>query len=187
MEIFPRDPSASLPIHDISDSGYLTVPMDPDNKRLYWPDEGGINVLGTTLGTPDFIDSYFFGKGIKHRQLLSFIREVATVGHPREAIAMLTRAAWPCLTHLLKSTKKNERTEAWMLEMDSAHVSTWLHCLSSSSNLDHALGPVEKDILSDWPNLPCSYGDADLKSLSRSADEKFLGSFAAIDFFLISC
>ena len=142
--------------------------------------------MGTPLGTPDFIDSYLFGKDIKHRQLLSFIQEAASVGHPREAIAMLKKAACPRLTHLLKSTEKNERTEAWMMEMDSAHLSTWLHCLTSSPNLEQALDPNEKDMLSDWLDLPYSYGGADFKSLSRSAYEEFFGSFAAITSSLIS-
>jgi len=185
MEIVPRDPLVSLPIHDIPNGSYLTDPPDPDNIRL-WPEEDGINVLGTPLGTPDFINSYFFGKGIKHRQLLLFIQEVASVGHPREASAMLTWAACPRLAYLLKSMEKNEKAEAWMQEMDSAHVSTWLHGLTSSSSLDHALDSGEKDILSDWLDLLHSYGSADLKSLSRSADEEFLGAFAAIAPSLVS-
>ncbi len=68
-------------------------------------------------------------------------------GHPREAIAMLTGAACPRLTHLIKSTEKNERTEAWMQEMDNAHLSIWLHCLTSSPNLEQALYLNEKDML----------------------------------------
>jgi hypothetical protein len=56
---------------------------------------------------------------------------------------MLTGAAGPRLTHLLKSMERNSSTEAWMKEMDSAHVSTWLHCLTSSPDLDCALGHEE--------------------------------------------
>jgi len=114
------------------------------------------------LGTPKFIDSYLFCKGIKHRQLLTFIQEVASACNPREAIAMLTGAACPRLTHLLKSTKKNERMEAWMQEMDSAHIATWLHCLTSSSTMEQALDPKDMDILTDWLDLPYSYGGAEL-------------------------
>ena len=44
--------------------------------------------MGTPLGTPDFIDSYLFGKGIKHRQLLTIIQEVALASIPSEAIAI---------------------------------------------------------------------------------------------------
>jgi hypothetical protein len=42
------------------------------------------------------------------------------------------------------------------------------------------------DILANWLDLPFSYGDAELKSLSRSVDEEFIGSFAAIASSLIS-
>ncbi len=99
---------------------------------------------------------------------------------------MLTGATCPRLTHLLKSTQKNERTEAWMQEMDKAHLSTWLHCLTFSPNLEQALDPNEKDLLSYWLDLPYSYGGVDMKSLSRSADEELLGSFVTIASSLIS-
>ena len=56
LDILPRNPSASLPIHDILDGDYLTDPLDPDSCRL-WPDEDEVNVLGTPLSTPDFNDS----------------------------------------------------------------------------------------------------------------------------------
>jgi len=185
LDATPRDPSAPLQLHDIPDGSSFVDPFDTDSRRI-WPEEDGINVLGTPLGSPDFIDSYLFGKGIKHRQLLTFIQEVATAGYPREALSMLTGAACPRLTHILKSTVKNERTEAWMKDMDSAHLSTWLHCLTSSSVLEQALDPIDKEILTEWLDLPYSYGGAELKSLSRSADEEFIGSFAAIASSLIS-
>ena len=54
LETSPRDPQASLPIHNIPDGSFLSDPLDPDNKRL-WPNDDGINVLGTPLGTPEFI------------------------------------------------------------------------------------------------------------------------------------
>jgi hypothetical protein len=38
----------------------------------------------------------------------------------------------------------------------------------------------------EWLDLPYSYGGEDLKSLSRSADEEFLGSFTTIASSLIS-
>ena len=72
MDITPRDPSAALPINAIPDGSVLTDAFDPGSVRL-WPEDEGINVLGTPLGSPDFIESYLFGKGIKHRQLLNFI------------------------------------------------------------------------------------------------------------------
>ena len=107
-------------------------------------------------------------------------------GNPREAIAMLTWVACPRLTHLLKSTVKNERTEVWMQEMDNAHLSTWLRCLTSYSTLEQALDPRDSEILGEWLDPPFSYGGAELKSLTRSADEEFIGSFAAIASSLIS-
>ena len=67
-----------------------------------------------------------------------------------------------------------------MKEMDSAHVSTWLHCLTSSPDLNYAMGPEEHHQLSEWLDLPPSYRGIGLNSLARSADEEFVGSFACI-------
>ncbi len=64
--------------------------------------------------------------------------------------------------------------------MDNAHVSTWLHCLAASPTLEHALGPTEWEMLTNWLDLPPSYGGSGLISLTRSADQEFLGSFAWI-------
>ena len=144
----PRNPLAALPIHDIPNGNFLTDPTDVLITRQ-WIDEDGINVLGTPLGSSDFIESYLFGKGIKHRQLLTFIQEVVDVGFPREAAAMLTGAAGPRLTHFVKSVERNSSSEAWMKEMNSAHISTWLHCPTSSPDLDYALGPDEHHQLTD--------------------------------------
>jgi hypothetical protein len=71
--------------------------------------QNGIIIIGAPLGFPDFIESYLFGKVIKHRQLLSFIEEVVADGLPKKAVAMLTGAASKRLTHLLKTVKKNPR------------------------------------------------------------------------------
>jgi hypothetical protein len=159
--------------------------LDKESARL-WLESNGINVLGTPLGTSEFIESYFFGKGIKHRQLMSLIQEVVATGFPREAVSMLTGASCPRLTHLLKYVEKNSRTESWMREIYFAHLATWLHCLSASPNLENAMDPTSKDLLIDWLDLPPSYGGTGLNSLSRSADEDFLGSFTAIAASLIS-
>ena len=48
------------------------------------------------------------------------------------------------------------------------------------------MDPTSKDLLTNWLDLPPSYGGAGLESLSRSSDEEFLGSFAAFDASLIS-
>ena len=83
---------------------------DPDSYR-HKPDDDGINILGTPLiGSPAFIESYLFGKGVKHRVLLKFIPEVAAAGFPREAaVAMLAGAASHKLVYLLKSIQKTHR------------------------------------------------------------------------------
>jgi hypothetical protein len=110
LESTPRDPSAQLPIHDIPDRSVLSNPLDPDSSRI-WPVDDGINVLGTPMGTPDFKDSYLDGKGHKRKQLLNFIRDVASASFPREAFSMLTGAAGLRLTHMLKSVDMNPRIE----------------------------------------------------------------------------
>ena len=185
MKSTPRYPTATLPIHDISDGSSFADPFDPDIARQC-PEADGINVLGTPMGSPDFIESYLFGKGIKHGQLLSFIQEVAFAGFPMEAVAMLTEAAGPRLTHLLKSVEKNPRTEPWMQEIDSASVETWLHCLTSSYILETAIDPTSMDNLTNWLDILPSYGGAGLNSLSRSVDEELFGSFADIAAYLIA-
>ena len=63
---------ATLPIHDITDGSFLTDPSDVLISRQ-WIDEDSINVLGTPLGSPDFIESYMFGKGINYCPLFTFI------------------------------------------------------------------------------------------------------------------
>ena len=93
---------------------------------------------------------------------------------------MLTGAAGPRRTHLLKSVERNSSAEAWMKEMAFAQVSTWLHCLTSSPDLDYALGPEEHHQLTGWLELPPSYGAIGPNSLARSADEEYVGSFAGI-------
>ena len=76
-----------------------------------------------------------------------------------------------------------------MRDMDDAHLSAcWLHCLTASEIMEHALGTEGRSQLSDLLDLPPSYGGrgAGLQSLEDSADEEFLGSFAAIAAALIS-
>ena len=92
LESTPRDPSLTLHVHCIPDGSTLRDDSDSVTYRQ-WPDDNGINILGTPLGSPAFIESYTCGKGVKHRMLLHFIQEVAAAGFPREAVAMLTGAA----------------------------------------------------------------------------------------------
>ncbi len=72
LEDTPRNPEAPLIINDILDGSFLEDENDPDSKRI-WHEDGGINVLGSPLGSPAFIESYLFGNGINHRKLMSFI------------------------------------------------------------------------------------------------------------------
>ncbi len=131
---------------------------DTNSKRI-WPSDDGINILGTPLGSPEFIESYLFGKGIKHMQSLSFIQDVAAGGFPREAVAMLTGAAGQRLTHLSKSIKKNPQTALWMQKMDTTHVSIWIHCLTASTDLEYALDFTSRESLTGLLDLPSSYGE----------------------------
>ncbi len=89
MHDTPRNLNTSLPIHDIPDGSFKLSQEDPDSARL-WPEDDGVNILGTPLGSPAFIESYLRGKGLKHTQLLDCIKNVAEAGYPREATTMLT-------------------------------------------------------------------------------------------------
>jgi hypothetical protein len=109
LESTPRNSSLSLRVHSIPDGSSLTDDSDTDIYRV-WPEEDGINILGTPLGSPAFIESYLFGKGVKHRILLHFIQKVVAAGFPREAVAMLTGAASHKLIYLLKSMQKTPQT-----------------------------------------------------------------------------
>jgi hypothetical protein len=45
-----------------------------------------------------------------------------------------------------------------MIERDSTHLSTCLHCLTASEDLEHALGPEGRDQLAKLLDLPAAYG-----------------------------
>jgi hypothetical protein len=49
--------------------------------------------------------------------------------------------------------EKNPRIEKEMKEMEEAYVSTWIHCLTESPQLERVVGPVEKDQLTNWLDL----------------------------------
>ena len=74
---------------------------------------------------------------------------------------MLKGAANPRLSHILRSLQKSQH----MQEMDGAHLSAWLQCLTASEDLLHVLGPEGRSQLSDLLDLPPSYGGAGLQSL----------------------
>ncbi len=69
--------------------------------------------------------------------------------------------------------------------MDEEHKSCWLYCLSASRDLELALDLRVVDQLANWVDLPPTFGGAGTRSLTNSADQEFLGSFAAIAYALI--
>jgi hypothetical protein len=160
-------------------------PLDPESERI-WADDDEVNILGTPLGSEQLISVYMHGKGRKHRLLFDTIKDVAAAGFPREADQMLKGAAVPHLSYILKSVQKNHMSVGWMKDMDEAHLSVWLHCLSASEVLEHALGPEGKEQLTDILDLPASYGGAGLHSLELSCDEELVGFFAGVTAALIS-
>ena len=70
-------------IHDIPD-GRLPPPeeheacYDPE-ARPSWPESDGVNILGTPYGSPALVEAYLDAKLGKHKEVLSFIRDVALV------------------------------------------------------------------------------------------------------------
>jgi hypothetical protein len=99
---------------------------------------------------------------------------------------MLKGAAVPRLSHILKYVQKNNHSAGWIAEMDGAHLSAWLHCLTASGDLENDLGMERKTSLSELLDLPASYGGAGLHSLDLAAYDEFMGSFAGIAAALIS-
>ena len=145
--------------------------MDNSYLNIFWhmPNDDGVNILGTPLGSPEFIESYLFEKRIEQRLLMTFIQEVAATGFRREAVAMLTGAASQRLTQPLKTMQKNPRTVQCMKKIDEAHVSTWIHYLSASAYLEHAIGPHARDQLARLIDLPplMTVSDCSLPSAPR--------------------
>ena len=121
-----------------------------------------------------------------HLLLLRFVKDVAAAGFPREAEEMRKGAAVPRLSHILRCMQKSQHSKGWMKEMDGSHLSTWLHCLTASEDMEHAFGTEGRSRFSNLLDLPASYGGAGLQSLEDSADEEFMGSFAEIVASLIS-
>ena len=73
-----------------------------------------------------------------------------------------------------------------MREMDNAHVSTWLHCLTATTDLENAMGSLARVQLAGLIDFPPAFGGIGMQSLERSGDEELLGSFAGIFASLIS-
>jgi hypothetical protein len=149
-----------LSLHGIPD-GRLSAPVEFDeayyapHQGPSWPDNDGINIIGTPLGSPEFIKQYLQGK---HTLLLDFITDVAKMGFSRHAHKMLTRTAIPRLSHVLKSVPKDASSIEWMKYVDKAHLSTWLSCVKATA-LDTDLSSQERDRLSSSQDLyPLSSG-----------------------------
>ncbi len=99
---------------------------------------------------------------------------------------MLKGAVVPRLSHILKLVQKNNHSAGWMTNMDGAHLSAWMHCLTASGDLENDLGMERKVGVSELLDLPASYGGAGLQSLDLAPNEEFMGSFAGIAAALIS-
>jgi len=143
IAVTPRNTLTELPVHDIPYGSELVDPFDHESDRI-WNEESGVNILGTPPGSSSFVSGYLKGKGLKHLLLLRFIKDVAAAGFLREAEQRLKGAAAPRLSHILKSVQKNNHTAGWIAEIDGAHLSAWLHCLTSSEDLENELGAGEK-------------------------------------------
>jgi hypothetical protein len=87
---------------------------------------------------------------------------------------------------ILRSVQKSQDSKVWMQGMDGAHLSAWMHGLTASEDLEHALGTEGRDRFSDLFDLYASYGGAGLQLLKDSGDEEFLEFFAGIAASLIS-
>jgi hypothetical protein len=76
---------------------------------------------------------------------------------------MLTGAASQKLIYLLVSVQENPQTAQWMREMDGAHASTWLHCLTASTDLENVIVPLALDHLAGLIDLPPALGGIGLQ------------------------
>ena len=69
-----------MSLHDIPD-GHIPIEIGPYDMNLclepVWPANDGINILGTSLGSPEFVKQYLMTKLEKHKTLLAFIMDVA--------------------------------------------------------------------------------------------------------------
>ena len=179
-----------LSLHDIP-GGRLPEPLEFE-EVYYAPHQGpqwsaadGINILGTPLGSPSFVEQYLQEKLSKHKTLLEFIKNVAKAGFSREAHKMMTAAVLLRLIHVLKSVPKDDASTTWMKEVDDVHLTTWMTCIGGES-LIADLPPTERDHLAASLDLPPQFGGVGLQSLIRAADEELLGSWASITSHLIS-
>jgi hypothetical protein len=151
-------------MHDIPDGSERVDPFNPDNERI-WPDKDMVNILATPLGSNLFVSSYLHGKRLKHCLLLRCIQVLVAAGFPREVEHMPKGAAVPHLSDIMRSVQKNQHSIGWMREMDGAHLFAWLHCLTSSEDLEHALKAHGKDQLASQLDLHPAYGGTGMQSI----------------------
>ena len=175
LEEIPRssDPS-TFSIHDILDG---RLPPAEEHEPFYdplakpaWPEGDGINIMGTPYGSNEFVEDFFNNKLVKHKQLMSFIKDVAKMGYSRRAHKMLTGSAVPRLTHVPKPVPKNKTSETWMKEVDSEHLSTWMECVGTST-LESDMITQERQHLATSLDLPPQFGGVGLQYLIRATDE----------------
>ena len=134
---------------DIYSNGFLTGPT--------WPENDGVNILGTLLGSPALVEEYLHKKLEKHKLLLPFIVDVEEMFFSREAQRMLTGSTIPRLTHILKSVPKDHALTKWMRSADDAHLSTWLRSVGAEQ-LDATLPALERAHLAASMELPPQFG-----------------------------
>jgi hypothetical protein len=84
----PKAPEA-FSIHDILD-GRFSPSEEPEPfydplARPAWLENDGIGMMGMPYGSPKFVEDYLNNKLVKHKHLLSFIKDVAKMGYSREA------------------------------------------------------------------------------------------------------
>jgi hypothetical protein len=179
LEDNPRSYDPSIICHHDIPDGRL---QPSDDTR---PENDGVIILGTSLGSLAFVEEYLHKKLVKHKPLLSFIFYVANMGFSRESHKMLTGSAVPRLTRILKSVPKDESSTTWMQSADDAHLSTWLECVGAEQ-LHDALPAAEKYDLATLLDFPPQFGGVGLQSLMRVVDEELLGSWASITADLIT-
>ena len=174
----PRLPEAraGTSLHDFDDGRVLEEPL---SDRLIWPEADGVKLLGMPLGTPAYVKQFLDRKLDVQKRLLCFIDDVATTGFRREAGKMLRRGAVPRLTYIPRMLAPDDTFVDWAGRVDSVHRDAWLSIHGATHDINDSFTDADRLVLSASLDLPPQYGGEDLQSLSLSADEEHLGSWAA--------
>ena len=104
LDVTPKSKLSELSVRDIPDGSKRGDRFDPERERI-WPDEDEVNILGTRLESKHFVSSCMHEKGLKHRLVFQFIKDVAAAGFPREDEKMRNGAIVPRQSHILRSVK----------------------------------------------------------------------------------